>query len=164
MADPIPNKLDVLYRTKITALNLSLSKRAKVVCVYPETVTQCPNCKYDHVHKSSLNVYNGTGPEPFTGNRCPVCRGVGQIKSVVRRRVQANVRYKHGDTDGNEYRAQGEILEGDAMIKLLVRDRAPVDECEYLLLDGVRYKKIGTPLQRGLKSYVIVQYQLKLDS
>lgn len=38
---------------------------------------QCPNCVYDPVTQRSRNIYNGTGPIPFTHGQCPYCHGWG---------------------------------------------------------------------------------------
>lgn len=38
----------------------------------------CNNCNYDPITKSSSNLYNNTGPQPFPDYTiCPVCMGMG---------------------------------------------------------------------------------------
>lgn len=42
--------------------------------------TLCSNCVFDPIAKLSSNIYNNTGPSPFTeGTMCPVCGGIGLI-------------------------------------------------------------------------------------
>lgn len=43
----------------------------------------CNNCIYDSISQLSSNIYNGTGPKPFTdGGICPVCIGAGLINGI----------------------------------------------------------------------------------
>jgi hypothetical protein len=37
----------------------------------------CNNCIFDPNTGRSSNVYNGVGPKPFGGGKCPVCHGTG---------------------------------------------------------------------------------------
>ena len=47
-----------------------------------DNVSFCENCIYDPISKLSTNIYNGTGPAPFTeGTMCPVCLGMGAVKT-----------------------------------------------------------------------------------
>lgn len=50
-----------------------------------DSETQCPNCNYDPNTNRSSNIYNGVGPKPFQGGKCPVCKGKGYMpRSGVR--------------------------------------------------------------------------------
>lgn len=43
--------------------------------------TYCNNCIFDPISKLSANIYNGTGPSPFTEKTiCPVCMGIGLVQ------------------------------------------------------------------------------------
>ena len=51
------------------------------------SMTLCNNCIYDHITKSSSNIYNGTGPHNFPEySICPVCMGTGQIKGTIQQK------------------------------------------------------------------------------
>ena len=42
----------------------------------------CNNCLFDSISRLSSNIYNNTGPAPFTeGSICPVCLGMGVSKN-----------------------------------------------------------------------------------
>jgi len=45
--------------------------------VYESGNTVCNNCQFDPVTQRSSGIYNGVGPRPFRGGRCPVCKGSG---------------------------------------------------------------------------------------
>lgn len=43
------------------------------------SIGYCDNCLYDPITKTSANLYNNTGPSPFTnGSICPECMGLGK--------------------------------------------------------------------------------------
>jgi len=50
----------------------------------PSQQTLCNNCLYDSISKLSSNIYNGSGPKPFSdGGVCPVCAGNGTISGGI---------------------------------------------------------------------------------
>lgn len=42
----------------------------------------CPNCLINPVTGKSNGVYNGSGPNPFTNNKCPYCLGIGKKELI----------------------------------------------------------------------------------
>ena len=52
------------------------------------SITLCNNCVYDHITKSSSNVYNGIGPQNFPEySICPICLGSGRIQSNNHKKI-----------------------------------------------------------------------------
>lgn len=52
------------------------------------SLTTCNNCIYDHITKSSSNIYNGTGPQNFPEySICPICLGKGQIQGTIQQKT-----------------------------------------------------------------------------
>lgn len=66
--------------------------------VYPEIDSECPNCFLDLDTKRSTNIYNGTGPYPFTNNTiCPYCGGVGRLSAPSTENIRLRVYYSPKD-------------------------------------------------------------------
>jgi hypothetical protein len=73
-----------LYTSAIDSLleQGSLSLPCKLKYSGSQNSTLCNNCVYDPISKLSANIYNNTGPNSFSeGSICPVCLGMGMIKS-----------------------------------------------------------------------------------
>jgi RNA polymerase subunit RPABC4/transcription elongation factor Spt4 len=50
--------------------------------IYPDKVSDCPNCIFNPVTQKSSNKYQSGGPFPFQdGTICPVCHGNGRLQS-----------------------------------------------------------------------------------
>lgn len=101
MAFTIPDNLVDVYQDNIDALINNFGK--KVVITLPQKEEDCPNCGYDAINQRSNNKYNTNNPntlngplhKPFTnGQRCPVCKGRGRIKSGSRNKeIKATVNW-----------------------------------------------------------------------
>jgi hypothetical protein len=162
MAGPlIKPKINRIFADKITQLTKDLSKRSTTFVVI-ETKTDCPNCVLDPTNKSSTGKYNGTGPKPFTGKTCPVCKGRGFVVTEKRHKVDANVKWGKGDK-ANVPMSPGFIPEGMARLKGLVVDFDKFRDATYFLVDGIRCSREGEPKKRGLQSYVTVEQYVKID-
>jgi hypothetical protein len=61
----------------IDSLIHQLGKWCKII--YEFDKVQCNNCLFDSSAQKSSGRYNGVGPKPFQGGRCPVCHGTGYI-------------------------------------------------------------------------------------
>jgi hypothetical protein len=59
-------------------LQTALTVPCKLLYSGQQNNTYCNNCIFDPISKLSANIYNSTGPVPFTENSiCPVCMGMG---------------------------------------------------------------------------------------
>lgn len=74
-----------------TVDSLLASSYTSYVCTlyYPPLVTACTNCVYSG--KGGTNVYNGTGPKPFTFGVCPVCGGKGKRETQNTEEVRLRI-------------------------------------------------------------------------
>ena len=164
MAERITPRIDALYRREIAGVIKALSKRSTCVAVMPTNVRTCDNCVYDHQHQCSSGTYNGTGPKPFTGMVCPVCRGAGKLSQQRRLTLTANVQWGPGGGDASRPTAQGDLLEGQALIKVLYRDYQTLRQAEYFLIDGIRCKRAhDLPKPGGLRRYATAEIMVEVD-
>lgn len=72
-----------LYKNQINQL-LSANGLTNKCTLYFDngSADYCNNCVYDSMSKSSANIYNGSGPQPFPEyTMCPVCMGIGVKKN-----------------------------------------------------------------------------------
>jgi len=62
--------------------NNALSLPCKIIYDNSINNIHCNNCLLDNISLVSSNIYNGTGPNPFSeGSVCPVCLGLGLVKN-----------------------------------------------------------------------------------
>lgn len=72
----IPQNIFNIYNNTISDL---ITNNVGVPCtlIYGSNRVQCPNCIYNSIAKTSSNIYNNIGPQPFTNIICPYCNGIG---------------------------------------------------------------------------------------
>lgn len=76
----ISSELKNLYNNAIDSLleTSALTLPCKIRYAGQQNQNFCNNCVFDPITKLSANMYNGTGPNPFSdGGVCPVCLGNG---------------------------------------------------------------------------------------
>lgn len=88
MSNPFSNiiskQLKNTFNNAIDSLleNNSFSLPCKIIYDNLINNTYCNNCIFDNVSLLSSNIYNNTGPNPFSdGGVCPVCLGTGFLKN-----------------------------------------------------------------------------------
>jgi hypothetical protein len=60
----------------------SLSVPCRLIFDKMNSPVMCNNCQFDPISRLSANIYNGSGPLPFSdGQTCPVCMGDGYNNS-----------------------------------------------------------------------------------
>ena len=163
MAARVKPSLDRLYRKVIRGVNLDFSKRSIVYAEVPNPATQCPNCVFDQTNGNGSGVYNTTGPQPFSGGTCPVCSNIGKLNTSKRIQVAANLKWGPNDGKGNEPGSAGYLKDGQAHRKVTIENRSIIDSAVAIWADGVRCNKIGEGVQRGLLTYLMVQYKIQRD-
>ena len=161
----ISNAVDALYKDALQGVMHDLGQKAIFVIVFPANKGQCSNCIYNPVNKVGSGVYNNTGPKPFTGKVCPVCENAGTVETIKRRKIpDATVAYSRlHNADANTPMMPGQLPFGYARVKVFVRYFPLLLQAEYFLVDGIRYKMVGEPKKRGLKSYVVAEVVVKRD-
>lgn len=72
-----------LFNHHITSLIGENGLGSNCTLKFNNSVTElCNNCVYDSLSKASSNIYNDTGPSPFSdGTICPVCMGIGSVQT-----------------------------------------------------------------------------------
>lgn len=61
----------------IDSLIHQLGKDCKLIFEAEKQV--CINCIFDPINNRSSGKYNGVGPRPFKGGKCPICKGTGYL-------------------------------------------------------------------------------------
>jgi hypothetical protein len=163
MSDPITPEVDQQFTREIRQLTLSLSQRSQFFAVFADQRAKCNNCVWDPVRKCSSGTYNGGGPKAFSGGTCPVCRGKGELETVRKVRVRANVAYPEGPDTPDLVIAAGESPDDRVLAKVLIEDDKTMKTASYYEFNGDRYKAVGQPRYRGLKQYVLAVYTLVLN-
>ena len=74
-------------------INSSFGVNCKLI--YPAIKTTCINCIYDTFNNKSTNIYNGTGPQPFTFGICPWCNGLGFTETPQTETIKLRIYYAH---------------------------------------------------------------------
>ena len=130
----------------------------------------CPNCIWDSINKKSANVFNASfvastiifsgtdqertiSPVSFTGGRCPVCIGEGQLFTSKELCIPAMINFiRPGDSGGKYYDLPaGKEGVNFAVVKtlacyydLLVRNDV------FVIHNNIKCEKYRPPLVRGL--------------
>jgi hypothetical protein len=128
---------------------------------FDDVESQCGNCVWDVVHKSSSGKYNGTGPRPFTQGVCPVCKGKGRITTP--RIVQVKCLINWGATTSKARTSGGNLESGTFGIKAPVSAYDTFRTAKYATVSGIR-ATIDPPIRRGLGGDVVCETICRRDA
>jgi hypothetical protein len=160
----IKPRLNRLFTEAVEGLITDLNKRHKFHVV---TLSKgaCPNCHLDPTTNTSSGTYNGTGPKPFSGKQCPVCRTAGYVTTERKQLITANVQVGTApDAQGSFVPSPaGKLSPGHAKVKTFAKYQSLVDRASWFLIDGVRYSRHTDPESRGLQTLVTTFFYLKKD-
>ena len=161
----ITGDIDSLFRDSMEKLVDDLGTKSTFAIELPSPFQQCPNCVYDPVAKASSGKYNSTGPTPFSGKLCPVCRGKGDTAKPVIRQIPAVIVTwsKLTPASENTPTPPGELPYGYARCKMRVQFFPLISKATSFIVDGHRCRMVGQPKKRGLKTFVIVEVLVKRD-
>jgi hypothetical protein len=166
----VPNSVKTQFKKLTQQLVLDLSGSLTIVQESPMFV-DCPNCIWDSINKKSSNVFDASftsastifastdqertiSPVSFTGGRCPVCIGEGQLFTSKEICIPAMINF----LSAADFRRSGfvQMAAGkEGKNTLLVKTLA----CHYELLlnneifmvhNGVKCEKFTPPIVRGL--------------
>lgn len=166
----VPSRIKREFKSLAQQLVLDLSQNLTIVQESPSFV-DCPNCIWDSINKKSSNVFDATftvpetifadtnqertiSPVSFTGGRCPVCIGEGQLFTSKEICIPAMVNFFSAADDrqgGFVQMAAGKEGKNSLLVKTLA--------CHYELLlnneifmvhNGVKCEKFTPPIVRGL--------------
>lgn len=166
----VPNKVKQEFKRLTQQLVLDLSQNLTIVQESPMFV-DCPNCVWDSINKKSSNVFDASFAAPvtiftatdqertispinFTGGRCPVCIGEGQLFTKKEICIPAMINFLSATDDrrgGFVQMAAGKEGKNTLIVKTLA--------CHYELLlnneifmihNGVKVEKFTPPIVRGM--------------
>lgn len=141
----------------IDSLIHQLGKMCKLVS---DTERQlCNNCNFDSVTQRSSNIYNGVGPKPFRGGKCPVCHGSGFLPGtqgttdIVQLLVDWQPKpYQLLEAAGSLERLPAGLVH----TKGFVTDMPKIIQAKYMIIDYAnatyqsnRFTKYGEPTPSG---------------
>ena len=113
--------------------------RIVYIIISSSTSTQCPNCLYDVVNKRSAGMYNGTGPQPFTNGKCPVCSGVGLIGALTKR-IPVKATFIPLKNNNIVQGVEGKTEENNIRLRAPYGYKQLFTNCEYTEIDGNKYE------------------------
>lgn len=153
----------------IDSLIHQLGKWCKLIYVFDQV--QCNNCLFDSVARKSSGRYNGVGPKPFQGGRCPVCHGSGYIpgEGPQEELIQLLIDWqpKPWLFMGLPYSNMEKIPQGMVQTKGFAADMPKLMQAKYLIVDYAnalftsnRFVLWGQPVLTGniLKSKYVVSF------
>ena len=166
----VPTRIKTEFKKLTQQLVLDLSGNLTIVQESPMFV-DCPNCIWDSINKKSSNVFDASfisssiifastdqsrtiSPISFTGGRCPVCIGEGQLFTSKEICIPAMINFFSASDDrqgGFVQMAAGKEGKNSLLVKTLA--------CHYELLlnneifmvhGGIKCEKFTPPIVRGL--------------
>lgn len=126
--------------------------------------SECPNCYYDKVNKTSSGVCKVSpgNPNYFSVGRCPVCFGKGVLTVARRRCIDGMVIWNPSGGGANSLTFTEAGMEGATRVEIKtdVCNLDLIKECKYAIIDGIRCKLSNPPIIRGIgdKHILIAQF------
>lgn len=159
----IKNKHLTLYKKGTLQVIKDLGK--PITVFLKEKQQRCGNCIYDDVHKCSSNVYNSSGPKPFSGLVCPVCNGLGIITTRSTRTINAICRWVSFSSKEDWMEKDKTGLENVSylMVKTDVSFYSYFRDSDYFIYNSERYK-LKNLIERGMKESVVCVAYLEKEN
>ena len=139
-----------------------------------DLVTECSNCYYDKVNRTSSGVPKSSPGDPnyFTHGRCPVCFGRGVIITSRRRCISAIVNWNPAGDSLNSLTFTEAGFDGATIVEIKT-DPCYLDllkNSKHVVIDGVKCKLARPPILRGLGdqhiliAHLFTDYKPMIDS
>ena len=133
------------------------------ITVYqPDTESECPNCYYDKVNRTSSGVYKTGGSIYFVVGRCPVCLGRGVLVTTRRKYINGIVIWNPSGDDMNALTFTQAGFEGATRVEIKTDpcNLELIKNAKHVLIDGLKCKLSNPPIIRGLgeKDILVAQF------
>lgn len=154
----------LLYKTFVPGIREDLGR--PVILHLPGPKTRCYNCLIDTINRKSAGIYKPqppypagvTGPTPFTGGICPVCKGTGQYTTEVTKVIdKALIRWLK--VDQKRYLIQGLDADNDFRIKCDIKYINDFKNARIVEIDG-ESAEVTTIVKKGLRDLIQIQVYL----
>jgi len=169
MANPflgiITSNLKELYTNMINSLLEDDSLTVPCRLVYTGSKwTLCPNCLTSPITGRSTNIYNGTGPAPFTQSTCSICNGIGKLNTQSTEIIYMAVLWNYKDWIGVQINSPAGLVQTLSKIDTLDN----IKRANEILVDTNieqyvkhRFQRLGEPNAIGLgaSSYVLTMWE-----
>jgi hypothetical protein len=136
----------------------------QVVVYLPSTESECPNCYYDKVNRSSSGIAKSSFGDPnyFVTGRCPVCKGKGVLTIVRKKCIEGIVIWNPAGDKMNSLTFTEAGYEGATKVEIKT-DPCHLDllrSCKYVVVDGIKCKPSNPPVLRGIgeKHLLVAQF------
>lgn len=124
------------------------------------TESECPNCYYDKVNRSSSGVPKSSpGDENyFTTGRCPVCYGKGILTTVRRTYIKGIVIWNPSGDKMNVMLSGQPGLQSGTLVEIKTDPKYlnTLKTSNYIVVDGLKCKLATPPILRGIGSQQIL--------
>jgi hypothetical protein len=100
-----------------------------------ETPTVCPNCIFNSKTGKSTGIYNGTGPIPFVGGNCPVCKGEGYLPNTTQNTQVITLLIEWKPNLYKFFQEGIKVPDGLIFAKGYVTDLAKILQSQYIIID-----------------------------
>jgi len=126
----------------------------KIVIYLSDTESECPNCYYDKVNKSSSGVAKSSVGDPnyFVVGRCPVCNGKGVLTTTRKKCIYGIVVWNPAGDAMNSLTFTEAGYEGATVVEIKTDpcNLNIIENSKYALIDGVKCKLSNPPIVRGM--------------
>jgi len=134
----------------------------QIVVYLAPTESECPNCYYDKVNRTSSGVYKTGGSTYFAVGRCPVCQGAGVLTTTRRKCIEGIVIWNPSGDAMNSLTFTPAGFEGATRVEIKT-DPCNLDSiknAKYVLIDGLKCKLSNPPIIRGIgeKDILVAQF------
>ena len=159
---PIRRRFGKAKKRFKSAWDRTMAGLGRRVTIYLSDIeSECPNCYYDKVNRTSSGVCKvaPSSPTYFTVGRCPVCLGKGVLTTSRRRCIDGIVNWNPSGDGMNSLTFTEAGFEGATRVEV------KTDPCnlelirgsKYAVIDGIRCKLSNPPIVRGLgEKHVLV--------
>lgn len=148
-----------VFDTYNEAVNAMIDTNFGIPCLlrYPATLIKCTNCNFNSMTGKSSNIYNGTGPIPFTDGFCPYCNGAGSTDNEHTELIKLRCYFtpKHWIKLGMDIKVPDGAIQTIGHIADLPKCR----QCNFMTanssqtaLGDYRYRLWGEPVYHGFQN------------
>lgn len=134
----------------------------QIIVYQSDTESECPNCYYDKVNRTSSGVYKTGGSTYFVVGRCPVCLGRGVLVTTRKKCINGIIIWNPSGDAMNALTFTQAGFEGATRVEIKTDpcNLELIKNAKYVLIDGLKCKLSNPPIIRGLgtKDVLVAQF------
>jgi len=135
----------------------------RIVVYLSDIESECPNCYYDKVNRTSSGVPKSSPGDPnyFAYGRCPVCHGKGVITTSRRRCIDGVIVWNPSGDKMNALTFTEAGYEGATVVEIKT-DPCNLDiikNSKFVIIDSIQCKLATPPILRGIgEKQILIAY------